>query len=96
MGEQDVNVSLEDNLLTISGEKREEERREKENYHVLERRYRRSGPFPRRDQRRASRRLRAPRILMRARVNTVSGRTNADMMRLYSGSASCWEASSTT
>lgn len=39
VNEQDVDVSLEDNLLTISGEKREEERREKENFHVLERRY---------------------------------------------------------
>lgn len=37
--EEDVNVSLEDDVLTIAGEKREEQRRDKDNFHVLERRY---------------------------------------------------------
>lgn len=37
--EEDVSVTLENDVLTISGEKREENRSEKEDYHLFERRY---------------------------------------------------------
>lgn len=39
VSEEDVNVTLDDDMLTISGEKREEKRSEKEDYHLFERRY---------------------------------------------------------
>lgn len=37
--EDDVNVSVTDNLLTIKGEKRQEEKSEEKNIHRIERRY---------------------------------------------------------
>lgn len=37
--ESDVNVSVTDNLLTIKGEKRQEEKSEDKNFHRVERRY---------------------------------------------------------
>ena len=37
--ESDVNVSVTDNLLTIKGEKQQEEKTEDKNYHRVERRY---------------------------------------------------------
>jgi len=37
--DEDLNVSVTDNLLTIKGEKRQEEKTEGKNYHRVERRY---------------------------------------------------------
>lgn len=37
--EKDVNVSIEDNVLSISGEKKEEKDEKKKNYHLYERSY---------------------------------------------------------
>lgn len=45
VSEDDVNVSLTDNLLTVKGEKRQEAETEGKNYHRVERRY---GSFQRR------------------------------------------------
>lgn len=45
MKKEDVNVSITDNLVTISGEKKQEEKVEKKNYHRVERSY---GSFCRR------------------------------------------------
>jgi HSP20 family protein len=45
MGKEDIDVSVENGVLTISGEKKEEERKEETNYHRVERRY---GSFQRR------------------------------------------------
>ncbi|GAB6193379.1 Hsp20/alpha crystallin family protein [Desulfocastanea catecholica] len=42
MDKKDINVSLEDNLLTIKGEKKEEKERKDKHYHTIERR---SGSF---------------------------------------------------
>jgi len=42
MEKKDINVSLEENLLTIKGEKKEEKERKDKHYHTLERR---SGSF---------------------------------------------------
>ena len=39
VAESDVNVSVTDNLLTIKGEKRPEEKTDNENFHRVERRY---------------------------------------------------------
>ena len=39
VSEDDVNVSVTDNVLTIKGEKRQEEETEGKNYHRVERRY---------------------------------------------------------
>ena len=39
VSENDVNVSVTDNLLTIKGEKQQEEETEDKNYHRVERRY---------------------------------------------------------
>lgn len=39
VSENNVNVSVTDNLLTIKGEKRQEEKSEDNNYHRVERRY---------------------------------------------------------
>ena len=39
VSEEDVNVSVTDNLLTVKGEKRQEEESEGKNYHRVERRY---------------------------------------------------------
>lgn len=39
LGENDVNVSLAHNVLTISGEKKDEHEEEKENFHLIERSY---------------------------------------------------------
>ena len=39
VSEKDVNVSVTDNLLTIKGEKRQEEKTDDKNYHRVERRY---------------------------------------------------------
>ena len=39
VSEDDINVSVTDNLLTIKGEKRQEENSEGKNYHRVERRY---------------------------------------------------------
>ena len=39
VSENDVNVSVTDNRLTIKGEKRQEEETEEKNYHRVERRY---------------------------------------------------------
>ena len=45
VSEDDVNVSVTDNVLTVRGEKRQEEETESKNYHRVERRY---GSFQRR------------------------------------------------
>lgn len=45
VSEEDVNVSLTDNVLTVKGEKRQEAETEGKNYHRVERRY---GNFQRR------------------------------------------------
>ena len=45
VSEDDVNVSVTDNVLTVKGEKRQEEETEGKNYHRVERRY---GSFQRR------------------------------------------------
>lgn len=45
ISEDDVNVSVTDNVLTVKGEKRQEEETEGKNYHRVERRY---GSFQRR------------------------------------------------
>ena len=45
VSEDDVNVSVTDNVLTVRGEKRQEEETEGKNYHRVERRY---GSFQRR------------------------------------------------
>ncbi len=42
MDKKDINVSLEENLLTIKGEKKEEKERKDKHYHTIERR---SGSF---------------------------------------------------
>jgi HSP20 family protein len=42
MDKKDINVSLEENLLTIKGEKKEERERKDKHYHTIERR---SGSF---------------------------------------------------
>jgi len=39
VSEDDINISVTDNLLTIKGEKRQEENSEGKNYHRVERRY---------------------------------------------------------
>jgi HSP20 family protein len=39
MKKEDVKLSLENNVLTLSGEKRYEEKRDEENYHLRESRY---------------------------------------------------------
>ncbi|MDE0468368.1 MAG: Hsp20/alpha crystallin family protein [Candidatus Poribacteria bacterium] len=39
VSEDDINISVTDNLLTIKGEKRQEENSEGKNYHCVERRY---------------------------------------------------------
>jgi HSP20 family protein len=39
LGENDVNVSLAHNVLTISGEKKDEHEEKKENFHLIERSY---------------------------------------------------------
>ena len=45
VSEKDVNVSVTDNVLTVKGEKRQEEKTEGKDYHRVERRY---GSFQRR------------------------------------------------
>lgn len=39
MDEKDINVTVADNVLTIRGEKKFEHKEDKENFHVMERRY---------------------------------------------------------
>lgn len=39
MSKKDINITLEDNVLTLSGERRFEKEAEKENYHRIERAY---------------------------------------------------------
>jgi HSP20 family protein len=39
MAEKDISISVENGVLTIRGEKKEEKKEEKENYHLSERRY---------------------------------------------------------
>lgn len=39
MAEKDINVELKDDVLTLSGEKKEESEKEEKDYHVSERRY---------------------------------------------------------
>src|SRR5262245_4597574 len=44
--EKDISLKLQDGVLTISGEKKHEQDEEKENYRVMERRFRRSMRLP--------------------------------------------------
>jgi HSP20 family protein len=39
MKQEDIDVNLQDNILTLSGEKKQDEKVEKENYHRIERSY---------------------------------------------------------
>lgn len=39
VAEEDINLSLSNGILTISGEKKSEEKKEEETYHITERRY---------------------------------------------------------